>query len=105
MSAMSELATVKEELLRCSQALIGLSETLRDLAHTWDTPDAADKAEPAVPPEAQLSLANVRACLAQKSVEGRTAEVQALIRKYNAEKLSQVDPKHYPALMAEAEVL
>ena len=104
MSAMSELATVKEELLQCSQVLIGIADTLKELAHTWDEPlPVKEIAAPA--PEIMLTLADVRACLAQKSVEGHTAVIQALIRKYGAEKLSQVDPKNYAALMAEAEVL
>lgn len=104
MSAMSELATMKEELLRCSQALIGIADTLKELAHTWDEP-LPEKELDAPAPEPQLTLADVRACLAQKSVEGHTAAIQTLIRKYGAEKLSQVDPKNYAALMAEAEVL
>lgn len=104
MSAMSELATIKEELLRCSQALTGIADTLKELAHSWDDP--LPQTEPVAPsPEPILSLADVRACLAQKSVEGHTVAIQTLIRKYGAEKLSQVDPKHYAALMAEAEVL
>lgn len=105
MSTMNELAVVRDELLRCSRALIDLSETLQDWAHTWDEPEEAATETVTEQEEVQLSLADVRACLAQKSVEGHTAAIQALIRKYNAEKLSQVDPKHYAALIAEAEVL
>ena len=43
--------------------------------------------------------------LAQKSVEGHTSQVQFLIRKYGADKLSQLDPAHYSDLLHEAEVL
>ena len=46
-----------------------------------------------------------RKVLAQKSVEGHTSQVQLLIRKYGADKLSQVDPAHYADLLHEAEVL
>lgn len=56
-------------------------------------------------PIAKRSLEDVRAVLAKKSVEGHTASVQALIRKFGAEKLSQVDPVHYTDLLRDAEVL
>ena len=47
----------------------------------------------------------MRKVLAQKSVEGYTSQVQFLIRKYGADKLSQVDPAYYADLLHEAEVL
>ena len=34
-------------------------------------------------------------------MEGHTAAVQALIRKYGADKLSQVDPAHYADMLRE----
>ena len=37
--------------------------------------------------------------------QGHTAEIRALLQKYGASKLSQIDPAHYKALLAEAEVL
>lgn len=103
MSKTSELAVVKEELLRCSHVLTDLSETLRDLAHTWNEAELPQPEEQKPAAEPQLTLADIRACLAQKSVEGHTAKVQALIRKYGAEKLSQIAPENYMAMMAEAE--
>lgn len=103
MSRTSEIAVVKEEILRCVRVLTDVAETLRDIAGTWDE-DALPQPESAAPAaEPELTLADIRACLAQKSVEGHTAKVQALIRKYGAEKLSQIAPENYPAMMAEAE--
>ena len=43
--------------------------------------------------------------LAQKSHEGLTAEVRALLQKYGASKLSAIDPECYEALLLEAEEL
>ena len=96
MSRMSELATVKAELLSCSAVLKGIAENLQELAHTWDEPEPTPKQPP-------LTLADVRTVLAQKSVEGHTGKVQELIRKYGAEKLSAVEARHYPAMLVEAE--
>ena len=59
-------------------------------------------AEPAL---AVLSLEDVRGVLAQKSAEGHTAEIQALIRGYGANRLSEVDSRHYAELLRKAEVL
>jgi hypothetical protein len=50
-------------------------------------------------------LEEVRAVLAEKSVAGHRAEVQALIRECGADKLSAVDPSRYADLKAKAEVL
>ena len=57
------------------------------------------------PKEKQLTLEEVRAVLAEKSHDGFTAEVRALLEKYGASKLSQIDPSKYAALLADAEGL
>lgn len=57
------------------------------------------------PEEKPLTLTEVRAVLAEKSRAGHTAEVRALLIQHGADKLSDIDPAEYPALLAEAEVL
>lgn len=59
----------------------------------------------AEPEEKPLTLEEVRAVLAEKSRAGHTAEVKALLTKHGADKLSDIDPAEYPALLADAEVL
>ena len=70
---------------------------------------AAKKEEkPAVkqePEEKPLTLEEVRAVLAEKSRSGHTEEVRELLAKHGADKLSEIDPAEYAALLAEAEVL
>lgn len=57
-------------------------------------------------PEAkQVTLEEVRAVLAEKSHAGFTAEVRALLEKYGAAKLSEVEPSQYAELLADAEGL
>lgn len=101
MSKMAELDAAVAELRRCGEVLIGVSETLRDLLSGSDERQADEQPQP---PAKGLTLEDVRPVLARKSVEGHTTKVQALIRKYGADKLSQVDPKHYADLLREAEV-
>ena len=70
---------------------------------------AAKKKESSTEEEGQqskpLSLEQVRAALAEKSRAGHTSEVKALLIKHGADKLSDIEPAEYPALLAEAEVL
>lgn len=106
MSKMSELSTAVAELHRCGEALIEISQTLREIF----SGDEPVKAGPATQPQKEpaqptVTLEEVRAVLAEKSVAGHRAEVQALIREFGADKLSAVDPRHYAALKAKAEVL
>ena len=68
---------------------------------------AAKKVESSMekPEPRSLTLEQVRAALAEKSRAGHTAEVKALLIKHGADKLSDIDPAEYPALLAEVEVL
>ena len=53
--------------------------------------------------EPKLSLEQVRTVLAKLAQEGHQAEVRALITKYGATKLSDINPEHFKALLKEAE--
>lgn len=67
---------------------------------------AKKDAKPAVKQEEKpLTLEEVRAVLAEKSRSGHTEEVRGLLAKHGADKLSEIDPAEYAALLAEAEVL
>lgn len=55
--------------------------------------------------ERKISIEMVRAVLAEKSQQGKTREVKALLMKYDAGKLSGVKPEDYEDLLKEAEVL
>ena len=106
MSKMSELSLAVTELKRCGEALIGISESL-DLFGGNGGIDMTDppKTEIPAPVEKPLTLEAVRAVLAEKSRAGHTARVRELLEKHGANKLSEIDPSEYPALLAEAEVL
>lgn len=52
-----------------------------------------------------IGIEVVRAVLAEKSRDGKTSKIKALLLKYDAGKLSGVKPEDYAALLAEAEVL
>ena len=83
--------------------------TEEKLAQKPEKKTTAKKQEPPietpVPESKPLTLEQVRAALAEKSRAGHTSEVKALLIKHGADKLSDIDPAEYPALLAEAEVL
>ncbi len=112
MGKMSELAAELAELKHCGEVLIGISETLTEMFSSADSEPGKAEKKPAgkaaarpKPEEKPLTLEEVRAVLAEKSRAGHTAEVKALLTKHGADKLSDIDPAEYPALLAEAGVL
>ena len=102
MSKMKELSMAIEELRRCGEALIEVAGSLKDM-FSGDAAEETSKAE--APAPKPVPLEKVRAVLAEKSVQGKRKEVQALIIKYGAERLSDIAPERYVSLLAEAEVL
>ena len=65
----------------------------------------AIKATPAAEEKTSISLEQVRSVLAEKSQSGHTAEVRAIIGKYGASRLSEIDAKDYAAVLKDAEEL
>lgn len=96
MNKMSELAAKLAELKHCGEILIGISETLTQMFSSDNSQDKQERA---------LTLTDVRKVLAEKSRNGHTAQVKKLLIKYGADKLSEIDPSKYAALLAEVEVL
>lgn len=101
MGKISELELAIKDLRSAAATINDVADALAEMfsAIADEAPDAVAPAEPA------LTLEQVRAILAGKSRQGFTAEIRALLQKYGAAKLSGIDPVHYKALVAEAEVL
>lgn len=53
--------------------------------------------------EPTITLEEVRTVLAKLAQDGKQAELKALIGKFGANRLSEVDSKHYPAILKEVE--
>lgn len=89
-------ATVTKELEKAGKA---------GKAAGQNTSKKDTKAAGQEPEEKPLTLEEVRVVLAEKSRSGHTEEVRELLNKHGADKLSEIDPAEYVALLAEAEVL
>lgn len=102
-------------LLELAQKLLKVAEDIRSLADSvqavctvvTDSLSGEVKEVPKLPKKEQptISLEKVRGLLADKSRSGHTAEVRAIIQKYGADRLSELDPTDYAAVLKEAEVL
>ena len=98
MSKMKEMQDAINLLKECSAVLL---ETANFLAETFSGDE-----EPVVqeqPQEKVLTLEDVRGVLAEKSRNGKTAEVKELITSFGADKLSSVNPSDYAELMQKAQ--
>ena len=92
-----------------STLLLDVADKLRALA---DSIAAACGEQPAVvaeePAKAEalaVPLEKLRGVLAEKSQKGFTSEVKELIRRYGAERLSDIDPDYFPDMLKEAEAI
>ena len=106
MGKMKELAEQLEELKKCGEILIGISETLTEMFSATDT-EKPKKDEPkdVIAPKKVCSFEEVRAILAAKSRDGHTDEVKAVISSFGVEKLSDIDPSKYEELLQKVEVI
>lgn len=99
MSKMDDMAATIEELRNTAAAINSVADWLNEAF------SAAEPAEETPVTEPVLTLEEVRAVLAEKSRKGHTAEIRSLLQKYGADKLSQLDPASYMALLSDVEVL
>ena len=97
MSSMGELNDCVKNLRDCADALSKIADWLFETFSADEAP-----AEPAKP---KYTLESVRAILAEVSRAGHTAEIRELLQKHGASRLSEVDPGHYEALVADVEGL
>ena len=106
MSKMNDMAMTIEELRNAATAINDAANWLTPQSSSDDKQQNRDiSAKQEKKTKSTLTLEEVRAVLADKSRAGHTAEIRELLKKYGASKLSLVDPKHYEALLREAEVL
>lgn len=95
-----ELTKLASELETCGKVLLRIAETLQapqdEKTAESETKESVKKA---------LTLEDVRKVAADKSRQGFTKEVRALIQKHGANNLSGVDAAHYSVLLKELEVL
>ena len=102
-SALEELRESAVRLVKASDALLEIARGEKETTQPSDPEAEKKETRPEESIEKPISLAEVRALLAEKSRDGFTAEVRAIIVAHGANKLSEIDPSEYAAVMKEAE--
>ncbi len=102
MSKTKLILDVIDDLRRLADSLQTVADSIEG---NTPEPDTDEHPVPEEHTSTPVSIEQVRAVLAEKSADGKTAEVKALLYKYDAGKLSGVKPEDYPALLEEAKKL
>lgn len=106
MSKIKLLLDVVQDMRSLADSLQTIADSLQgNTSDETDTQQQTVATEQPKPTAPKISIDQVRAVLAEKSGEGKTAQVKALLNKYDAGRLSGVKPEDYAALMEEAKKL
>ena len=102
---------MQKKAVKMAEMLLNVADDLKTLAECLSETEAPDGVENKMiePDQAkkvpEVTLEKVRGVLAKKSRDGHTAEIRAIIQKYGAERLSEIDPANYAAMLEEAEMI
>ena len=95
-----DLARLAASISGIAAELMSVSLVDQGIGEQGSQADALDRQKPKQP-----TLEEVRAILADRASNGHREEVQALIHKRGAKKLSDIDAAAYPSLIEEASAL
>lgn len=101
MSKMSELDAVLTELSAHAKATLAAAQSIRELLSAPE----ADATGDAPPLAKTFTLEEVRAALLAKRKAGFKDEIKALLVAHGAERLTDIDPAEYAAMVQEAEAI
>ena len=104
MGKMSDLDLQIKELRSCGETIIGIANTLAGMFSSGTAEDTPPQAGPKEKPKTP-AFEEVRHRMTVIAQAGYSAEVKALITKYGARKLSDIDPSRYEELLKEADAL
>ena len=99
MAKMNELSMLAQEIRETGEKLVRISEEIREL---YTAPKEEKEVETPV-----VTLEDVRAVLARKTRVSRenTEAIRQLLLRHGAQRLSQIKPEEYAAVLKEAEVI
>lgn len=111
---MDKMFELLNSLNALTKAVAALTEKITtEYLNTFETIYDSEKDEPQettakeqpTPEQQTVTFVELRSRLSEISRNGHTAEVKELLRKFGANKLSDVAESDYTALLAEAEVI
>ena len=95
---LNELSQTLDELVECGERLIKIAENIRGLYSTKAPPTEVEPAK-------VYEFTEVRQAFAKKSHEGHSAEIRELLKRYGADRLSEVKQEDYGKIMTELEAI
>ena len=105
MSKMSNLSLLFDELIEHGEAIVEIAKEMKSM-FSEEATALSENSETKIPePTTTLSFTDLRSKLAEKSREGFTAEIKAILNSHGAEKLSAIQPEDYEAVLTEVEAL
>ena len=103
MSKMSDLDLAVNEIHTVAQHLICIANSITKIFNQPTETNESDA--PTQEKPKPLTLEQVRRILADKSRNGHTEAIRLLLEKHGGNKLSEIDPAEYAAILKEAEAL
>lgn len=101
----SDVRSLADSLQAVADAMLDTESTTMDATPVQEIVEEEKQPSKKVVSKKEYNLEDVRGVLAEKSQNGLTEEVKALIEKYGCTKLSDIDPTHYADIIKDAEVL
>ena len=95
------MSNVSDAVRKIGEEIVAIAEMMEHKAAASAADEASAPAAEEKPTDVALpKLEDVRAVLAEISRTGKTAEMKALLTKFGATKLSDINPSDYPSLLA-----
>ena len=106
MSKTSDLSLTLDELKKCGETLVGISDSLREIFSSSNQEPQPQVTTVKEKPK-QVSFEELRAAMAKKTrvSKANTDAIRELLQKHGAGKLSELKQEEYEAFLKEAEVI
>lgn len=106
MGRISELEMAIRDLRTAASTINDVADTLAELFSGMEEPSApATEAESADIPAITFDQVSNTLMSISRISKAHSQKLRALVQKYGANKLSEIPPEHYEAILAEAEVI
>lgn len=106
MGKISELDMAIRDLRTAASTINDVADTLAEMFSGKEEPSApAVEAVPADKPTITFDQVSNTLMSISRISKAHSQKLRALVQKYGANKLSEITPEHYEAILAEAEVI
>ena len=105
MGEQKQKADAAKQLQKVAEDLRTLADSVQAVCAVYADSPQEQPEKPPTKKKQTIPLEKIRSVLAEKSRDGYTAEVRAIIQSFGAERLSEIDPADFEAVLKKAEEL